>query len=70
MYGGDHVLIAGPFAMEDGGTLGAYDLERLKSLASEYADVAAQGCYSPQLQLSLNSRVLLLHPARPMQVSL
>ena len=40
-HGGDHVFV--PFAMEDGGTLGAHALALLKMLA-EYA--VAQGCYT------------------------
>ena len=56
-HGGDHVFV--PFAMEDGGTLGAHALALLKMLA-EYA--VAQGCYS-----SPDSRSPL---TPPMQVSL
>ena len=43
MYGGDHVFV--PFAMEDGGTLGAHAHALLKTLA-EHAVVL---CWSPQL---------------------
>ena len=56
-HGGDHVFV--PFAMEDGGTLGAHALALLKRLA-EYA--VAHGCYN-----SPDSRSPL---TPPMQVSL
>ena len=55
-HGGDHVFIV-PFAMEDGGTLGAHALALLKMLA-EYVTVAPKGCYS-----SRDSRRSPLTPA-------
>ena len=55
MYGGDHVLV--PFAMEDGGTLGAHAHALLKTLA-EHAVSAGLYCssrspLSPPMQVSL-----------------
>ena len=58
-HGGDHVLV--PFAMEDGGTLGAHAHTLLKTLADEHA--VSAGRYS-----SLDSRSPLSPPR--MQVSL
>ena len=56
-YGGDHVFV--PFAMEDGGTLGAHALALLKQLA-EFAVSHGSFC-SPDSRAPLTA---------PMQVSL
>ena len=56
-YGGDHVLV--PFAMEDGGTLGAHALALLKQLA-EFSVSRGSFC-SPDSRAPLTA---------PMQVSL
>ena len=57
-YGGDRVFV--PFAMEDGGTLGAHALALLKQLA-EFADVSRGSFCSPDSRAPLTA---------PMQVSL
>ena len=53
---GDHTLV--PFAMEDGGTLGAQHAQALLKSLAEYA--VAQGCFS-----SPDSRSPLTHPVLP-----